>query len=191
MPSIQDVADQINARLDQITTNTANTAQNTFDIRAELVQANGRLQQLDIRLAEGFSNLSQGLFALIQIQVAALNILDHQRRQNDTIICELVNANGLLCNIVRKLGQAVRLGEATLKSVTRLEGISARTHCCEAGDYDRQQELTAKIERCCPPEPVRPEECPQPCAAPLYREPPPPRLDWKPLPTLNRPDPIG
>jgi hypothetical protein len=31
MPSIQDVADQINARLDQISTNTASTAQNTAD----------------------------------------------------------------------------------------------------------------------------------------------------------------
>ena len=46
MPSIQDVADQINARLDLVTTHTANTAQNTADtlavsqdIRSELVQA--------------------------------------------------------------------------------------------------------------------------------------------------------
>ncbi|MEE8585481.1 MAG: hypothetical protein V3T83_11580, partial [Acidobacteriota bacterium] len=82
MPSIQDVADQLNARLDLISTNTANTAQNTADnlavsqdIRNELVQANSRLSQIDNTLAIGFANLSQGLFALIQVQLAALNLL--------------------------------------------------------------------------------------------------------------------
>ncbi|GEM_PF-4982055 len=64
MPSIQDVAaDQINARLDQIKTHTEYTAQNIADIRNELVQVNGRLVQID-----GFANLSQGLFVLLDWQ---------------------------------------------------------------------------------------------------------------------------
>ncbi len=191
MPSIQDVADQINARLDQVATNTANTAQNTADIRNELVQTNSRLSQIDNTLAVGFSNLSQGLFALLQVQLAALDLLDHNRKQNDTIICELVNSNELLCNITRKLGRQLRLSEASLKSVERIEGITERVHCCEAAEYDRNRDLIRKMEECCPPKQVPEERCPEVCKTPIFRERQPSAQDWKPLPAPQRPDPVG
>lgn len=197
MPSIQDVADQINARLDQVATNTANTAQNTADnlavsqnILNELVQANGRLSQIDNTLATGFANLSQGLSALIQVQLVALDLLDHNRKQNDTIICELVNNNELLCNIMRKLGHQLRLSEASLKSIERIEGITERVHCSEAGDYDRNRDLIRRIEECCPPKPIPEEKCPEPCEVPEYRERKPSGQDWNPLPTPKQPDPV-
>jgi hypothetical protein len=182
MPSIQDVADQINARLDQVATNTANTAQNTADIRNRLDLTNSRLAQIDSTLATGLANLSQGLFAILQVQLVALELLDQNRKQNDTIICELRNANQLLCNMMRKLGRQLRVSEATLKSVLRIEGIAERAHCCEAADYDRNRELTQRLEECCPPKPVPEEACPEVCAAPPYREHHPGGLDWKPLP---------
>jgi hypothetical protein len=198
MPSIQDVADQINARLDQITTHTSNTAQNTADtvavaqdIRNQLTQANTRLSQIDATLANGFANLSQGLFAIRQVELATLHVLDHMRRQNDTIICELVNANTLLCNIVHKFGKQLQLSEATLTSVKRIEGISERAHCCEAGDYDRQLELVHKLQECCPPKPTPEEPCPETCKPAIFREPPSTKTDWTPLPSPQRPDPIG
>ncbi len=191
MPSIQDVADQINARLDQVATNTANTAQNTADIRNELVQTNSRLSQIDNTLAVGFSNLSQGLFALLQVQLVALDLLDNNRKQNDTIICELVNNNELFCNIMRKLGHQLRLSEASLKSVERIEGITERVHCCEAAEYDRNRDLIRKMEECCPPEQVPEEKCPEVCKTPIFRERQPSGQDWKPLPTPQRPDPVG
>ncbi|MGH8479486.1 MAG: hypothetical protein ACREXK_07930 [Gammaproteobacteria bacterium] len=198
MPSIQDVADQINARLDQVATNTANTAQNTADnlavsqdIHNELVHANSRLSQIDNTLGTGFANVSQGLFALIQVQLVALDLLDHNRKQNDTIICELVNSNELLCNIMRKLGHQLRLSEASLKSIERVEGITERVHCCEAADYDRNRALIRQMKECCPPEPIPEEECPEVCKAPIFRERQPTGQDWKPLPTPQRPDPVG
>jgi hypothetical protein len=175
MPSIQDVADQINARLDQISTNTADTAQNTADIRTQLIQANSTL-------TAGFANLSQGLFAILQVQVASLGLLDHNRKQNDTIICELEHGNELLCNIMRKVGRQLDLSEATLKAVERIEGIEERAHCCEAGDYDRHLEVIAKVERCCPPEPPLVEPCPDRCPAPVFRERDVPKPTWTPLP---------
>ena len=190
MPSIQDVADQINARLDQITTHTANTAQNTADTVTQLTLVNTRLTQIDNTLMVGFSNVSQGLSAILQVQLAALHVLDHMRRQNDTIICELVNANALLCNIMRKLGRQLRLSEATLESVKRIEGISERVHCCEAGDHDRHRQLIDKMQECCPPEPTPEEPCPEVCRAPVYREQPLPNPDWRPLPAPQDHDPI-
>lgn len=191
MPSIQDVADQINARLDQVATNTADNLAVSQDIRSELVQANNRLLQIDHTLTTGFSNLSQGLFALTQVQLVALGLLDHHRQQNDTIICELVNNNDLLCNIVRKLGHQLQLSEASLKSIERVEGVTERVHCCEAADYDRNRDLIQQMKECCPPEPTPEEGCPEVCKAPIYRERQPSGQDWKPLPTPQRPDPVG
>ncbi len=194
MPSINDVADQINARLNQIMTNTANTAQNTADnvavskdMRSELVHANSQLSQIDNTLTTGFTNLSQGLLALQQVQLAALELLDHNCQQNDTIICELVNNNELLCNIMRKLGQQVQLSEASLKAIKRIEGIAERVHCCAAGDYDRDRDLIQQVEECCPPKPIREEECPAVCKPPTYHKPKPTSQDWKPLPTHKQP----
>jgi hypothetical protein len=191
MPSIQDVADQINARLNLIATNTADNLVVSKDIRDELVQANGRLLHIDNTLATGFANLSQGLFALLQVQLVALDLLDQNRKQNDTIICELVNNNELLCNIMRKLGHQLRIIEATLKSIERIEGITERMHCCEAAEYDRNRDLIRKIEECCPPEPIPEEKCPEVCKEPIYRERQPSGQDWKPLPTPQQPEPVG
>jgi hypothetical protein len=191
MPSIQDVADQINARLNLIVTNTQNTEQNTADIRTELQQANTRLGQIEATLATGFANLSQGLFALLQVQLAALAELEQNRKQNDTIICELVNANVLLCNIMRKTGRLVALEEATLTSLKRIEGVTERVHAAEAGDYDRELRLNEKIELCCPPPEPPVEPCPERCPVSVFQPPPPPRIDWQPLPTPQQPPPIG
>jgi ABC-type transporter Mla subunit MlaD len=187
MPNLQDVADQINARLDQISTNTASTAGNTADIRNELVQTNSRLLQIDATLVNGFANLSQGLFALIQVQIIAAGLLDHNRKQNDTIICELANSNTLLCSILRKLTRQLRSSEAAQASLARIEGISERVHALEAGDVDRQRELLEQVQDCCPPEPVPQEPCPDMCPPPVYRDRQPTGQDWKPLPPPQRP----
>jgi len=170
MPSIQDVADQINARLDQINTNTSNTTTNTANIHNDLVQTNNRLTTINNTLTAGFASVTQGIFALLQVQLASLAELDHIRQQEDTIICELANSNNLLCNIMRKLGHQLQLSEASLKSVLRIEGIVERVHCCEAGDYDRDLELIKKLEECCPPERQPEEPCPEQCRIPPYRE---------------------
>jgi ABC-type transporter Mla subunit MlaD len=186
MPNLQDVADQINARLDQVATNTHNTADNTADIRNELVQANTRLTQIDATLASGFANLSQGLFTLLQVQIIAAGLLDHHRKQNDTIICELANSNELLCRILRTLGRQLRVSEAAQASLARIEGIDERVHALEAADVDRQRSLRDQVEACCPPEPPPQEPCPEACPPPVYRE-RQPWQDWTPLPPPQRP----
>ncbi len=191
MPSIQDVADQINARLDQINTHSAATAQNTADLLVQATQSNTRLAQIDNTLGTGFANLSQGLFALLQIQSVALDLLDHNRRQNDTIICELASGNGLLCNIMRKLGRQVALSAAELEAVERIEGIAERARAGEAADYDRNLALQQRMEACCPPRPQPEEPCPEPCKAPAYKERRPGSQEWKPLPAPKQPNPVG
>jgi hypothetical protein len=174
MPSIQDVADQINARLDLVATNTKQTAQNTANILAVS-------KDMHDTLDAGFANLSQGLSALMKVQLAALDLLDHNRKQNETIICELVNSNQLLCNVMRKLGHQLQVSEASLKSTKRIEGIFERIHCCEAVDYDRNSDLIREIRECCPPEAMPEEQCPEVCETPTYRGRKRSEVDWKPL----------
>ena len=97
MPSIQDVADQINAKLDEINQHTAATV--------------SRLHTLDADLDAGLGNLADGLLAIWELQKVANAVLEHQSDQNDTIICLLTNANELLCGMTRKLTLQLELSE--------------------------------------------------------------------------------
>jgi hypothetical protein len=196
MPSIEDVANQINAKLDAINNNTSATAVNTSDtlavvteIRDLSAQANSLLSAVRDELSNGFSNLSHGLFAVIELQRATIHVLDHHRQQNDTIICELVNGNELLCGITRKLTDQLEMSDSTLTAVRRLEGMAERELAGPAGDYDRALELQQRIEECCPPPRQEPEPCPSECDRPDYEQRKPSGQDWEPLPP--RRDAIG
>jgi hypothetical protein len=200
MPTIQAVADQINAKLDSISANTNDTAANTAnlvtvagDIHNQLVQVNGRLATIDGTLLTGFANLSQGLFLISELEKVSIALLDHNRKQNDTIICLIENSNELLCGITRKLTRQLELSAATLKSTVRIEGINERVHPGEAADYDRHLALQAKMEACCPPEPPRLEPCPEACQKVPFHPVRPGGQEWHPLPTPKdvRPTPIG
>lgn len=210
MPSIQDVADQTNAKLDTVITNTGNTATNTAStktavdqvktavnqVKTAVDQVNSSVNALDSHVQSGFVNLSQGLFALLQVQKAALALADHNRKQNDTIICLLENSNELLCGITRKLTRQLELSDAIRVDVERIEAIEERVHPGEAADFDRSLEMIDKIERCCPPERPKPEQCPEPCSTSDFRPIPPQGQDWKPLPApkegkLDQPRPKG
>ncbi len=197
MANLEDVGNQINAKLDAITaateataTSSADTLTVTTEVRDLTVQTNVLIGDLDADLTSGLGNVSQGLFAILEVQRAQLALLDHHRRQNDTIICLLDNATDLLCGITRKLSDEVEASRAILASVGRLEGIAERAHAEEAGDYDRALELRRKIEECCPPPRPEPEPCPDACEPPRYRAPKPDGQDWKPL-DVRRDAPVG
>jgi hypothetical protein len=169
MPSLQDIADQANAKLDTIINNTSATAQHTAAI--------------DQHLQAGFANLSQGLFLVTELQKVANALLDQLRKQNDTIICLIENSNELLCGMTRKLTRQLAVSEATLKLVDRIEGVTARAYPAEAADYDRDAALQAKIDACCPPTLPPLEPCPEDCPKPPFHGVDPRGGDWKPLPT--------
>ncbi len=188
MPSVRDVANQVNAKLDTISSNTTNTAQHTaetveavHEVNNTLQATNNRLQQINATLESGFTNLAGGLFAILQVNLAQLAMLNHHREQNNTMICEMSHANEQLCKIVRKLARQLQLEEGELEAVRRVEGIFERVHAEAVSDYDRDQALHAKIETCCPPEKPRPEPCPEPCARPEFRAPKPEGVNWKPF----------
>jgi hypothetical protein len=173
MPSIQDVADQINAKLDEINQHTADTV--------------SRLDTLDADLDAGLGSLAEGLLAIWELQKVTNAVLEHQSDQNDTITCLLTNANELLCGMTRKLTRQLELSERQLTSLRRVEAIEERVHAEAAGDYDRQAELEAKLLACCPPEEPPVEPCPEPCPVPKESPYKPKGQGWKP----RKPEPIG
>jgi hypothetical protein len=168
MPSIQDVANQINAKLDQINNNTASTVSVGNGIRNDLQKC--------------CADLSNGLFAIWELQKVTNSTLDHHSKQNDTIICLLENTNELLCGMTRKLTRQGDLSEQLLKSLQRVEGIAERVDPTAASDFDRFTELQDQIRECCPPEEPRPEPCPEPCRRTEQRPYRPKGQDWKPSP---------
>ena len=187
MPSIQDVADQVNAKLDQINQNTANTVAVGNGIRTDLAQIETKLDALDASVKSGFTVVASGLYAIWELQKATNSILEHHSDQNDAIICLLENANEILCGMTRKMTRQVELSEGELRSLQRIEGIAERVHSDAAGDLDRTAELEARIRECCPPHSPEPERCPEPCKV-AERELYTPRgQDWKPGPKGDRP----
>jgi len=116
MPSLQDIADQIDASLNQLNANTAAIRTDTTEIRTEL-------SQVDDHLESGVATLADGLFAILEQERRANSIAVHQVAQNDTIICWLDNIAELLCGMTRKLTQQVDLQDRLV-----LIGGPARGH---------------------------------------------------------------
>jgi hypothetical protein len=180
MPSIQDVADQINAKLDSINNNTATTVTVLNNVRGDIAQTNARLDTLDNHLQAGIVQLANGLFAIFELLKVTNSILNHHTDQHNTIICELKNSNDLLCGITRKLTKQVTLTEELVESLDRVEGITERVHPGAAGDYDRNVELHERVSDCCPPPEPKPEPCPETCRLPEPRPYRPQGQDWRP-----------
>jgi hypothetical protein len=191
MPSIQDVADQVNAKLDTISTNTSDTATNTAAIQAGVNTANAKLGLIDNHLQLGFSNLSHGIFALVELEKVSVALAEQNRKQNDTIICLLENSNEMLCGITRKLTRQLDLSERILSAAARLVAIEERVHAAEAADYDRFNVLQDEIRVCCPPPKPPIEPCPAPCPKSDYVPTRPNGQDWTPLPTQPKGGPTG
>ncbi|MGH7497795.1 MAG: hypothetical protein ACREL3_02975 [Gemmatimonadales bacterium] len=166
MPSIQDVANDINAKLDLIATNTAATAAATV--------------QLDNHLEAGVVTLAGGLFAIWETQKETNAILDFHSQQHATMICLLEAADTLLCGISRKLTTQLELSERQAVVLERLGSIFELVHAREATESDRLSEVRAELARCCPPPEKKPEPCPPPCREPREKRYEPNGQDWRP-----------
>jgi hypothetical protein len=188
MPSIQDVADQINNKLDEIVANTAATATVGTEIRTEVQTLNAAVATMDGHLQAGLSNLAAGLFAIWEVEKAQLSELRHHSDQHTTVICLLEHADELLCGITRKLTTQLELERELLESTRRLEGISERAESAAAGDYDRLHAVQDRLAECCPPPAVEPEPCPPPCPVRQHDPYRPQGQGWKPQ---SSPEPIG
>jgi predicted KAP-like P-loop ATPase len=180
MPTIEDVANQINATLGQINQNTANTAATATDIKSDTAAIRTELSDVDTHLQGGFNLLAQGLFSILEAQKLGNSIALHQVAQNNSVLCWLDNIADLLCDIKRRATRQVELQEKMSTSLERLEGIFELVHPREVVERDRVLRVKEEIAACCPPEPRPEEPCPEPCPTPepdFYK---PRGQDWHP-----------
>lgn len=187
MPSLADVANDLKGLLQSVKTNTASTASRLQDTNNKLDALNGRVDTLTAVDQAGFANLSSGLAVVIARQEEAINLLDINRRQNDTIICWLETIADLLCRQLHRLNTQVELQKLMAEQLVRLTAVTELVHPREFIEVSHRNDLTARIDACCPPEPERPEECYAGCKAPEHRPFDRPPTGWHPLPEPQRP----
>src|SRR3954452_19412829 len=188
MPTIEDIANQLQTSLAQINTNTANTATTASNIKNDTAAIRTELTAVDAHLQSGVVTLGNGLFAILETQKRANSIAEHQSAQTDAMICWLDHAVDLLCGITRKLTREIEVQERMATSLSRLEGIAELVHAREAVEYDRTRRLEREIAECCPPEPRPEEPCPEPCRSPEPDFHKPEGQDWRP-PALDSGEP--
>ncbi len=174
MPTIQDIANQVNNTLTQINQNTQDTANTLALVKGDTADLNAKMAAMDTNLSTrldqlhalnqaGFLFLGQGLFALLEEAKKGNSLLEANVQQNQAIICELKNSNDLLCRILHRQNTQVDLQEEIEDHQEKVRGILELVHPGESGEVDRLAQLTAKIEKCCPPKPPEPERCPPTC----------------------------
>lgn len=188
MPSLTDIANQVNNSLNQIQTNTQDTAStvglvkgDTADIKTRLATIEAGVGHLEAISQAGFANLSAGLAAVIAEQQQSNFLLDYQRQQQDTMICWLTNIASVLCRSLHRLNSILDVESESRDTLVVLREILELVHGQEAMVAERRRQLAARVDDCCPGEPSKPERCYEPCESPRYAPPPKPSHDFTPL----------
>ena len=187
MPSLQDIANQMNNTLNQIQTNTSSSAATDVLIKADTGALKTELAELIAQDQADFSNLSAGLAKVIDEQKAANALLDYERQQNDTMICWLTKIAGLLCTIIHRLDAGIEIETQIRDDVRQMKATEELVHGTETVEVLRRFELSKRISECCPKPTPDPRPCFEPCVEPPYVPYKPQVGDYQPLPPVQNP----
>lgn len=191
MPSISDVykeIQQVNGRLDTL--------------HADMKQLSTQLQALHTTTATGFGNtvstlnagftaMTQGMQAVIALQTFANDVLQHQARQQDTMICILEHISGNTCRLVTEADQQTRLQQSIEKGVAVQTELLRSAHAETALELDRLAALRLQVEECCPPRPEPPACSYRPCEKSRFDGQPPRVHPPSYEPVVREPHPPG
>lgn len=180
MPSLTDIANEIKTVLNDVATNTSQTAVTANQIKNDTAAANVKLDTINNTLHNGFVMVGTGLFALHEGQKKTNSLLEANSEQNKTMICWLTNIADVLCRMMRKMNEQTELQTDMRDSLDVMRSLFELVHSREFVEFQRQEEARKKIEKCCPPPRKEPERCFDPCA--LRQVPPydPKGQDWTP-----------
>jgi hypothetical protein len=155
MTSITDVynkLDELESKLDQL----------HADLSAEIAATNA----VDATLQSGFTDVTQGIQVLANLEHKTNDILLHIVKQDDTIICELEHISKNTCEILNEEVVQTRLLTRIRDDSDAMRDIIETVNPAAAIDRERRLNLQAEIERCCPPESEPPACTYKPCAQP-------------------------
>jgi hypothetical protein len=187
MPSLTDIANQINATLTQIQTNTQNTDSTTVLIRADADQIKISLNTLIANEQTDFTNLSNGLAVVIALQTISNQLLDFERQQNDTTICWLTKIADLLCRQLHRLDSQLELEKRMECSLEQMKETFELVYGSQTVEVLRRRELEKRLEECCPEKEPEPEKCYDPCGSPVFKPGNQNLPPWQPLPAQSGP----
>jgi hypothetical protein len=183
VPSVQDIANQVNNTLNQIQTNTSSSA-------ATDVLINEGIATLIAQEQADFSNLSAGLAKIIDEQNQTNALLNYQRQQNDTMICWLAKIADLLCTVVRRLDAGVEIDASIRADVRQMTATGELVHGSQTVEVLRRFELDKRVSECCCKPAPEPKPCFEPCTEPPYVPYQPQTGAYQPLPPVQ-PNPVG
>lgn len=184
MPSLAELANQVNSTLDQIKTNTLDAATtvglikgDTADIGARLDDTNGKLDGLTSAVASGLSALrglvasgvahvGAGLYAQLETLRVTNAHLWTTVEQNDAVLCWLGTIAELECRQVRLLEASLEAQRAAAASLADIAGLLQVVHPREQGEWQRYTALSGRIAACCDRPQPEPRACFEPCAPP-------------------------
>src|SRR5216684_1944506 len=109
MPSLEDVANEIKAILEDVRNNTNTIKGHTNSIKANTDTIVTQLGQLDTDVKSGFTNLALGLQVLIALGMQENLLSAENNKQNETIICWLTNIANTLCDVKHNTDREVAL----------------------------------------------------------------------------------
>lgn len=175
MPSISDVfkeLQQANGRLETLHTDMQDLRSQLLTLHSDLGIVNGSINagfnNTVNTLNAGFTNMSQGMHAMITLQAFANSVLLYHSKQQDTMICSLEKISNHTCNLVTE----AHLQTALLTSIESNEG--AQTELLKSVYPDaalqlaRAESVRRQMEECCPPEREPPACTYQPCEAHVF-----------------------
>lgn len=149
MPSVEQMVNEIKTILAQIETNTSLAAQQDSKIREDTDALNAGVASLLAVTEAGFGKEN--------------HLLEVNDAQNRTIICWLSKIADMACEQIHRLDRQIELQESIDRSTHTTLQIAELVHAREALEVEREHELIAKIEKCCPPKRPEPKPCFEPC----------------------------
>jgi hypothetical protein len=166
----------------QLITANSNLTQIHGDVVNEISATNkvtDAVEHLENIIISGFTNISDGLNTIIELQDYSNKVLYHITEQNETIICNLDKISRQTCELVSEshlqsgYQKQIYLGMAMMLELYKTDHAEAYL------EFERSQLLEKKILKCCPQKEPEPACQYRPCDNPGKIE-EPPHPDYRP-----------
>jgi hypothetical protein len=180
MPSLGDIANQVLTTLNDIDSKTSGLQATANAIKTDSDDIKTKLDSAKSSIDASTAVLSNGLFAIHEIEKLAAVLLKDLVGENQTIICLLQTSNDLLCRILHELQKDTAIQTTTRDVLVKMEQIAELVHARETLEIDKLALVKADLEKCCPPPEVVPEKCFEPCPEPKIATYDPKGQDWTP-----------
>lgn len=154
--TLEEAFNALNAQLIQINTELNSTNLKIDNVNNNITTIISQINLLNKDLSAGFVNLSQGLNTLITLVDFSNQVLIHQTKQNDTIICNLSEISKNTCSILNESHIQTKTQKDILDNIEKLRKMYEITNADSALELKNLDELQTRIEKCCPkpPEPI-------------------------------------